>query len=77
MLVILAAVLGIVFRGSHVMTAFGISFVPLLFVLLMIVTGKQMSHNAGTHVLGLMMIWSGLLVVAGLDVWTLTRVLRR
>lgn len=76
-LVILAAVLGIVFRGSHVMTAFGISFVPLLFVLLMIVTGKQMSHNAGTHLLGLTMIWSGLLVVGGLDIWTLTRVLRR
>lgn len=76
-LVILAAVLGIVFRGAHVMTAFGISFVPLLFVLLMIVTGKQMAQNAATHLLGLLTIWSGIVVVAGLDVWTMSKVLRR
>jgi hypothetical protein len=76
-LLILGAVLGIIFRGAHVMTAFGISFVPMLFVILMIVTGKQMAHNAGTHVLGLLVMWTGIVVVAGLDVWTLARVLRR
>lgn len=76
-LVTLGAVLGIVFHGSHMMTAFGISFAPMLFVIIAIVTGKQMSHNAGTHVLGLMVLWSGIVVVAGLDVWMLTRVLRR
>ena len=76
-LVILAAVLGIVFRGSHIMTSFGISFVPLLFVLLMIATGKQMARNDATYGLGLVTIWSGLAVVACLDYWTLTRVLRR
>ena len=76
-LVILGAALGIIFRGSHVMAAFGISFVPLLFVIIMIVMGKQMAHNAATHGSGLLLMWSGILVVAGLDVWTLTRVLRR
>ncbi len=77
MLSILGAALGIVLRGAHLMTAFGISFVPMLFVIIMIVTGKQMSHNAGTHGLGLLVIWSGILVVVGLDVWILTRLLRR
>jgi lipopolysaccharide export LptBFGC system permease protein LptF len=76
-LVILAAALGIIFRGSHMMVAFGISFVPMLFVIVMIVTGKQMSHNAATHGLGLAVMWSGIVAVAGLDVWTLTHVLRR
>ncbi|UCC29495.1 MAG: LptF/LptG family permease [Phycisphaerales bacterium] len=76
-LVILGAALGIVFRGSHVMAAFGISFVPLLFVLIMIVMGKQMAHNAATYGSGLLLMWSGIVVVGGLDVWTLTRVLRR
>lgn len=76
-LVILGAALGIIFRGSHIMTAFGISFVPMLFVIIAIVMGRQMSHNAGTHVLGLLVMWSGIVIVFGLDVWTLVRVLRR
>jgi lipopolysaccharide export LptBFGC system permease protein LptF len=76
-LVILGAALGIIFRGAHVMTAFGISFVPTLFVIVTIVTGKQMSHNAGTYGLGISVMWSGIVVVAALDVWTLMRVLRR
>jgi lipopolysaccharide export LptBFGC system permease protein LptF len=76
-LIILGAALGIVFRGSHVLTAFGISFVPVLFVIITIVTGKQLAHNPGTSWLGLMTMWSGIFVVALLDVWTLTRVLRR
>ena len=39
--------------------------------------GKQMSHNITTHGLGIAVMWSGIVVVTGLDVWTLTRVLRR
>ncbi len=76
-LVILGAALGIVFRGSHVMTSFGISFIPALFVIVAIVTGKQMSQNAATHALGLMLMWGGIVFVAALDVWVLTRVVRR
>lgn len=76
-LMILGAALGIVFRGAHVVTAFGISFVPSLFVIIAIVMGKQMSHNAPTHILGLGVMWSGIVGVAGLDVWTLLKVLRR
>lgn len=76
-LVILGAALGIIFRGSHVVTAFGISFVPLLFVTISIVMGKQMANNATTHLLGLAVMWGGIVLVAALDVWTLGRVLRR
>ncbi len=76
-LVILGAVLGIVFRGSHVMTAFGISFIPALIVIVAIMAGRQMSHNVGTHLMGLLVMWSGIVGVAGLDLWTLTKVLRR
>jgi lipopolysaccharide export LptBFGC system permease protein LptF len=76
-LVILGAALGIILRGSHVITAFGISFVPTLFVIITIVMGKQMANNATTYGLGIWVIWSGILLVAVLDVWTLTRVLRR
>ncbi len=76
-LVILGAALGIVFRGSHVMVAFGISFVPSLIVIVTIVMGKQMAQNAPTHLVGLLLIWAGITAVALLDLWTLTRVVRR
>ncbi len=76
-LVILGAALGIIFRGAHVVMAFGISFVPSLLVIILIVMGKQMAHNAPTHVAGLLVMWGGIAMVMGLDVWTLLRVLRR
>jgi len=76
-LVILGAGLGIVFRGAHVVTAFGISFVPLLFVIVAIVAGKQLAGNAGSHIAGLAVMWSGIFVVGGIDVWTLAKLVRR
>jgi hypothetical protein len=76
-LVILGAALGIVFRGAHVLVAFGISFVPSLVVIMAIVTGRQLACNATTHVVGLLLIWAGIAALAALDWWTLARVLRR
>jgi hypothetical protein len=76
-LVLLGAVLGIVFRGSQAVVAFGISFVPSLFVIILIVMGKQLSQNAGTHIAGLATMWVGIVVTAFVDWWTLVRVLRR
>ena len=76
-LVILGAGLGIVFRGAHAATAFGISFIPSLLVIVLIVMGRQMAQNAGTFWLGLLMMWSGILAVGALDWYTLTRWVRR
>jgi len=76
-LVILGAALGIIRRGSHVLTAFGIAFLPALFVIVTIIMGRQLAQNEGMTLIGLCTIWAGIVVVGGLDVWTLTRVLKR
>ncbi|MBI4719279.1 MAG: LptF/LptG family permease [Planctomycetes bacterium] len=76
-LVLLGAALGAILRGAHVLAAFGISFVPALLVIVTIVTGKQLSQNASTYALGLAVLWSGMLLVAVLDGWVMSRVLRR
>ncbi len=76
-LVILGAVLGIVYRGSQAVVAFGISFIPAIIAIITIVMGKQMAQNVSTHMLGFVVMWAGIAVVAGLDYWTLTKVLRR
>lgn len=76
-LVILGAALGIILRGSHVLTAFGISFVPSLLVIVAIIMGRQVAQNAGTTVIGVCIIWAGIVLMGGVDVWMLTRVLKR
>ncbi|MEK6675166.1 MAG: LptF/LptG family permease [Planctomycetota bacterium] len=76
-LVVLGATLGLVFRGGNVLTAFGISFLPLVVVILTIVAGKQITQHAHTHVIGLSILWSGTALVGLLNVWTLVRTLRR
>lgn len=76
-LVILGAALGILFRGSHVLTAFGISFIPSACVTVTIIMGRQLAKEPGTVLIGVLVIWAGIAVVAGLDVWVLARRVRR
>jgi lipopolysaccharide export LptBFGC system permease protein LptF len=76
-LVILGAALGIVFRGSQVLVAFGISFVPSILVISMIIMGKQITEKPGMTWAGVAIIWSGIGLVALIDLFVLTRVVRR
>ncbi len=76
-LVILGAALGVVFRGSHVLVAFGISFVPAIFVIVMNIMGRQLAEKDGTVLMGLCTIWGSILIVAAVDFWTLARGVRR
>ncbi|MGB0714567.1 MAG: LptF/LptG family permease [Phycisphaerae bacterium] len=76
-LVLLGAALGIVFRGAHVMIAFGISFIPSMLILVCIIMGKQMMANEPTYMLGFGVLWGGIVIVGLLDGWTLAKVVRR
>ena len=74
---LLGACLGVVFRGGHVMTAFGISFAPALFVIATIAMGRQVSEHPDTVLLGDMIIWGAVVAVAAVDVLVLYRGVRR
>jgi len=76
-LVLLAATLGIILRGSHLLTSFGISFVPSIFVTVMIIMGRQLAKNPSTGTLGLGVMWLGIALVALADLYLVSRVLRR
>ena len=76
-LVILGAALGIVFRAGHALEAFGISFVPSLIVIVMNITGRQLAEKTSTADLGVALMWIAIGAVALLDVFLLTRVVRR
>ncbi len=66
-LAVLGAALGIIYRGGQLLVAFGISFVPTLFVILMTILGKTIAKGENTLLLGLAIMWLGLLIVAALD----------
>lgn len=75
-LLLLGAGLGIIFRGGHFVSAFGLSFIPVLVVVVMIMTGKQLS-GAGIEYLGVPVIWLGVILVALADVVVLGKFLKR
>jgi len=74
---ILAASLGIIFSQSQILMSVGISMAPALAVLVTILMGKQLAENEGTALLGVVIIWGGLALVAALDAWVLLAKLRR
>jgi len=76
-LLVMGASLGIVLRGGEMLTAFVVSFLPGLFVTVMIIMGRQMAEKGGTPMVGLGIIWGCLVLVAIADAVVLTRFLRR
>jgi hypothetical protein len=76
-LLVLGAALGIIFRGGQMLTAFVISFLPGLFVTVMIIMGRQLAEKEHTVLLGLCVIWGGIALVALADAVVLGRYLRR
>ncbi len=77
MLVLMGAALGILFRSSHLLTAFGVGFIPAAVCMISISTGKQLAEQYPDDVLkGILFLWSGILVVVVCNVWLCNRLMR-
>jgi lipopolysaccharide export LptBFGC system permease protein LptF len=65
-LIIIGIELGIKFRGGHLLTAFGVSAIPAAALLVIIMTGKNITRNhliqTGAN-LGVISMWAGLLAL--------------
>ena len=66
-LVLLGTVLGIILRSSHLLMAFGISFIPAAFCLITIFTGKHIAEKTEAPLMGIVFLWSGVFLVAVAD----------
>jgi lipopolysaccharide export LptBFGC system permease protein LptF len=66
-LTMLGAALGILFRSGHLLTAFGVSFVPAAMCLTTIFTGQHITED-GSVAAGLAFLWSGIVVVALINI---------
>ncbi len=75
--VLLGALLGIIVRGGQVLTAFGISCVPLLIVIIASIVGRNLADRPNQADVGLMVMW-GATVFMYVATWVVAfRVLRR
>ena len=66
-LVLLGTVLGIVLKSSHLLMAFGVSFIPAAFCLITIFTGKHIAEKTDTQTMGILFLWSGVFLVGIAD----------
>ncbi|NLX12242.1 MAG: LptF/LptG family permease [Phycisphaerales bacterium] len=76
-MLVLAAGLAIICRGGQLLTAFVISFIPGMVIVVMNVMGRQLAEKPGTALAGVGVIWLGLVLLAVADAVVLTRYLRR
>lgn len=56
-IVVLGAVLGIIVRGGQVLTAFGISCIPMLFVIVASIVGRNLSDREGLDMASVSVMW--------------------
>ncbi|MBI9018911.1 MAG: LptF/LptG family permease [Phycisphaerae bacterium] len=64
MLTLMGAALGIVFKSGHLLTAFGISFIPAGLCLITIFTGQHIAEQSTSGITGgLTFLWSGVVIV--------------
>jgi len=76
-MVVIGIGLGIIFRGGHLLSAFGASCVPAAVLIVCIMMGRNIAKNPGTQaVSGTMLMWLGLALLALLAAVIYHRLLR-
>ncbi|MFQ5807532.1 MAG: hypothetical protein ACE5I3_13885, partial [Phycisphaerae bacterium] len=65
--ILMGAALGVIFRGSRALAAFGLACIPFGIVTVLMLMGRQLTENVGTETLGPYVIWGGLALVGLAD----------
>lgn len=75
--VLLGAILGAVLRGGQVLTAFGISCIPSLVVVIGAIAGRNFADQPRTHLVGVSLMWGFNVLLAIAAVFVCARYFRR
>jgi len=75
--VLMAAVLGVIFRGARALAAFALSCIPLGTVLVLMVMARSLGEKEGTEILSPVFTWGGLGALALVDALILRLGVRR
>jgi hypothetical protein len=76
-IVLFGAVLGIIVRGGQVLTAFGISCVPMVFVVVASIVGRNLADRPQFSTLSLGVMWGVVIFMYVATALVATRVLKR
>jgi lipopolysaccharide export LptBFGC system permease protein LptF len=69
--------LGVIKRGGHVLSAFGASCVPAAVLIVCIISGKRLTENLGSRAIsGVILMWSGFVVLSVLTVVLYRRLMK-
>ena len=76
-LILIGTGLGIILRGGHLLSAFGVSAIPAALLVVCIVMGKNVATNPGAGLAaGIILMWSGFVVLVVLASVIVHRLLR-
>jgi len=76
-LVLIAIALGIIFKGGHLLSAFGTSAIPAAVLVVFILAGKDLTKNpAVPAATGIMVMWSGLVILSAVAIVVYHRLLK-
>lgn len=75
--VLLGAILGIIVRGGQVLTAFGISCIPMVIVAVAAITGRNMADRPDYSLLSISLMWGGTALIYVATAFVAMKVLKR
>lgn len=75
--IIMGAMLGVIFRGSRALAAFGLACIPFGVATIVVFMGRQLAESPATSDIGPAVIWGGLGAVGLIDALILQRGIRR
>jgi len=76
-LILIGIGLGIIFKGGHLLSAFGTSSVPAAVLIVCIMTGKNITKNLGAQAgSGIVLMWTGLVLLSLLAILIYRKLLK-
>jgi len=75
--ILMGAALGVVFRGSQPLAAFGLACIPFAIVTILVMMGRSLAEKPGVQLVGISIIWGGLIALALADLILLRVGVRR
>jgi len=78
-LILIAIALGIIFRGGHLLSAFGASAIPAGALIIFIMSGKELTKTSNRDMpdqIGIVVMWAGLILLTLLAGWIYRKLTR-